>query len=52
MDEITKCSGGNSVEERNSDPGGKIFKTGGEECPGNWWMTFVSKDGVYYNLTL
>lgn len=26
---ITKCSGRNSMEERDSEPGGKIFKAGG-----------------------
>lgn len=26
---ITKCSGRNSVEVRNSEPGEKIYKTGG-----------------------
>lgn len=28
---ITKYSGRNSAEERDSKPGGEIFKTGGEE---------------------
>lgn len=41
--EITKYSGRNGAEERDSELQSKIFKTGGEKCPGNWWMTSISR---------
>lgn len=39
--------GSNGVDERDSELEGKTFKIVEEKNSGNWWMTSISRSGVF-----